>query len=1224
MDAARWLEAALGGGLPEPTRARWQPLRVGIVNLWEYDDEQFWFADGRLVLRGGNGAGKTKVLELTSLMLMRGEIGSSVLDPFGSQSRTMRFNLLPTGEADDPRPLTDRGIGYAWAEFARIGDDGEPRYYTCGLGASARRGTGAGGVSTWHLVSRLRIGKDLDLAPMGRPLEEKDLKKVDGVVVPPTAETYRAQLAADLFGLEPEAYDNLTDLLKQLRRPKLGERLDPTMLARTMRDALPPLSADEMTQLADGWDRLQALRQAVEQTEQAARATASFVRAGWRPWARLVLRRRADALAAATTQLDNTTRDKRAAETALTDAVRAEEEGRARVEEARARLADTRTAHRELLESRAYQDAVQAAERVEALGRELAALTAQLAASRARATGSRDAHAAAVVARDEAQREAQQAEAATGRAAGEVLEAASPAGLEASAAAHLPARDLPALLADHQTRLERFTHLRGLHGAHDRAARAVDRAADAVAGREGDRTGAAARLTAAEERLAAELETLQRLIRDWAAGVQVAAAPAETVERWCDAATALTEVGGGAADVADVAHVDEDIRAHVAGRRAGLEERRVELERRKVPEARRLADVEAELAEARSAREAVPPASPLWRRRARPGAGEGSGAPLWRCVQPRAGLGQDTLDTLEAALAAAGLLDAWVEPEGSVATSDGRVLQDAGAHLETVLRPAGPARPVETSLLAALEPTPAGGVGAEVVEALLARVGWLADADGSAGSSEGDWFAADGRWRLGPLAGAVEPAAPASYVGATAREAARQRRIAALEAERDRLAATIAGLDGRLAEVRQDAQTLAREERAIPRTRPLLAAVATVAERLDALAAAEAALSTARGVLADRQAARDAAWAELARFAGDHRFPLTGLDAVRDALGAYQSCLGGLRTALTLLEARTTAHQRALAGAETATARLAADEGEVAHLTEQVRQADVRLRTARAALGQDAQEQLARRDELETGLGRAEVAEQQSTDALTRATVAALDARHVLDRHEERRAAAESERDAATTSWWHAADAELFAAADLELPERRGVEAALTAVRAVRRDVASAADQAAEDRAWRACWSRLGELRQTLLPARDARIDDDPDAGSIPRVQILADGEVGWEPPQAAADTLAERVREQQQGFDAEQQRVLSTLLGSTFIEHLKDRLDYTVRTFDQINRRLAEHPTRQGHMVRLVSQADPADPDAGAIVEALAQGYSQLTARAPGHGPGVPGTPDR
>ncbi|MFD0199930.1 hypothetical protein ACFVG9_04060 [Saccharothrix carnea] len=84
---------------------------MGIINLWEYDQAEFWFADGRLVLRGGNGAGKTKVLELTTLMLLRGEIGASVLDPFGSQHRTMRFNLLPTGEDDDPPSAFGRRSG---------------------------------------------------------------------------------------------------------------------------------------------------------------------------------------------------------------------------------------------------------------------------------------------------------------------------------------------------------------------------------------------------------------------------------------------------------------------------------------------------------------------------------------------------------------------------------------------------------------------------------------------------------------------------------------------------------------------------------------------------------------------------------------------------------------------------------------------------------------------------------------------------------------------------------------------------------------------------------------------------------------------------------------------------------------------------------------------------------------------------------------------------------
>ncbi len=43
---------------------RWKPSRAGILNVWEYDDQTFDFGDGRLVLRGRNGSGKSNALAL--------------------------------------------------------------------------------------------------------------------------------------------------------------------------------------------------------------------------------------------------------------------------------------------------------------------------------------------------------------------------------------------------------------------------------------------------------------------------------------------------------------------------------------------------------------------------------------------------------------------------------------------------------------------------------------------------------------------------------------------------------------------------------------------------------------------------------------------------------------------------------------------------------------------------------------------------------------------------------------------------------------------------------------------------------------------------------------------------------------------------------------------------------------------------------------------------------
>ena len=38
---------------------RWKMNRIGFVNFWLYDEEDFEFCDGKLLLRGQNGSGKS-------------------------------------------------------------------------------------------------------------------------------------------------------------------------------------------------------------------------------------------------------------------------------------------------------------------------------------------------------------------------------------------------------------------------------------------------------------------------------------------------------------------------------------------------------------------------------------------------------------------------------------------------------------------------------------------------------------------------------------------------------------------------------------------------------------------------------------------------------------------------------------------------------------------------------------------------------------------------------------------------------------------------------------------------------------------------------------------------------------------------------------------------------------------------------------------------------------
>ncbi|MBL1259868.1 MAG: hypothetical protein COB33_004960 [Thiotrichaceae bacterium] len=57
--------------LPHPNKTRWQPLRAGLVDIFYYDYQEFWFRDGRLLLRGNNCTGEPKVLPLTQPLFVR-------------------------------------------------------------------------------------------------------------------------------------------------------------------------------------------------------------------------------------------------------------------------------------------------------------------------------------------------------------------------------------------------------------------------------------------------------------------------------------------------------------------------------------------------------------------------------------------------------------------------------------------------------------------------------------------------------------------------------------------------------------------------------------------------------------------------------------------------------------------------------------------------------------------------------------------------------------------------------------------------------------------------------------------------------------------------------------------------------------------------------------------------------------------------------------------------
>ena len=140
-------------GLPVPGTTRWQPLRTGLVDIFHYDCQEFWFREGRLLLRGNNGTGKSKVLALTLPFLLDGDLSPSRVEPDGDREKKMEWNLLLGGKYDER-------LGYTWLEFGRVAEDGERLYLTAGCGLRAVQGRGI--ADRWFFVTSQRSSPRLD------------------------------------------------------------------------------------------------------------------------------------------------------------------------------------------------------------------------------------------------------------------------------------------------------------------------------------------------------------------------------------------------------------------------------------------------------------------------------------------------------------------------------------------------------------------------------------------------------------------------------------------------------------------------------------------------------------------------------------------------------------------------------------------------------------------------------------------------------------------------------------------------------------------------------------------------------------------------------------------------------------------------------------------------------------------------------------------------------
>jgi uncharacterized protein (TIGR02680 family) len=962
---------------------RFRPVRAGLRNVWEYDDAVLHFADGRVILRGPNGSGKSNALALLFPFVLDGRAGATHMDPHGG-GRSLKSLLLCQRRGDGLRRYEfESRVGYVWLELCRD-TRGGPRFVTVGVGA---RATSARDAETWFFVTDRRVGVDLELVPGGIPLTRGGLIAALGDRLPPpvddtavvpaestpmpppapddvldedvaeaddeppddelegdvavpghpgrrgrrrlvspcvfdTIEEYQAAVDRALFGMGVERLRKLVNLVLVLRRPHLAKQLDLEGLSASLSEALSPLADEVVGTVAAAFEDLDRIRARLKELRAAVAAVNEAL-----PWYRDHLRTEARARAlglvtaeramlAARRQHQQAERERTAAEAFVLELEQAQEAARVEQRHAAGLLRG--------LEQSAEYKAVLALDDLAALvaSRESAVQAAENGLAEVEQDADRAAgeHQHAVEATEEATRVL--AERSRALAA-----AAIAAGTGAGAVPHLTDPDCIDLSGfdpdDLRRRIdaagrERAAELRRVQQAIERARRAEDALA-----------AARRREAEAEERLREALGRRQATAEAVdAARVALAADVAEWIETArADPSTRHVPADADLSPIVETLAADSAPLARAAAGLLAADRDQATAERRDAR--RRQDDLAAETAALRAERERVATEADRDRgpRRAdaRPAGRAGrAGAPLFACCDFAAHLDAADQGGLEAALEAAGLLDAWVSPGG---------LADPDA-LDAFAIPAG-AVPDGPRLSAVLVPAPApdSGLDAATVAGILDRLA-LGSLDA------GDGVAGDGRFRLGVLTGRYARE-QAEYIGAAARAERRRRELARIDGELERLT------DERQAAVAAEAAAarrfaaLDRLVEGLPHTLALAAGVRDLDRETGAVQAAEGSLEQAR------QAARaDSERLRQAEGQRDAAARAAGVVAVAERLEAVSEALeefGALgRDAVDATRARLSAQGER--------------DGAAARLAELERRRGVRAEDARSARGQLAED----------------------------------------------------------------------------------------------------------------------------------------------------------------------------------------------------------------------------------------------------------------------------
>ncbi len=250
--------------------------KIGLLNFWLYDEEEYDFYGGKLILRGTNGSGKSVTMQSFIPLILDGNKSPDRLDPFGSKERKIEDYII--GDADSIQKEESTAYLYMETYFEE-----ENKYITIGLGFRGRKGKPT---ESWGFALKdgKRIGKDFFLykdVTNKIPLSKNELKSRLGNIneFTDTTKDYKAMVNRLLFGFPNlDTYDEFIKLLLQLRSNKLSKDYKPTNLIHVLNTVLQPLTEEDLRPLSEAIEQMNKTKEQVETLEKNFKSLKDFLK----------------------------------------------------------------------------------------------------------------------------------------------------------------------------------------------------------------------------------------------------------------------------------------------------------------------------------------------------------------------------------------------------------------------------------------------------------------------------------------------------------------------------------------------------------------------------------------------------------------------------------------------------------------------------------------------------------------------------------------------------------------------------------------------------------------------------------------------------------------------------------------------------------------------------------------------------------------------------------